>query len=371
MNIDNEAIAKSSVNKRSICATILATFIFLFCAVYCLFEIITTNHNPVSIWLLGLMLMNLFFLAVICADFKRMKDEINTELRLTKNSLLILKNNNIYRIIPKESLKLSVSNHIPAFTICTLFDNKTKVKTFSNLNLEPILTELNLNNKDDKNKSLIFIGVVCLFSGIFSGLSVNLLSDNLEYNKAIRCLNDNRIDEAIIHLDKTVTSCRKGIRCAESYSIRGHIKEYNLNNKQSALLDYEQALRLFDEIIKAKNKQNNDRLYIGRAIVKYDLDDKQGALKDYDTALKINPKNIRTYNLRALLKIELKDYNGGLEDLNKIEELNPHALNMFKDTYYYRGKAKYELKDIEGAKEDYNKAIKKFPDENFKWYANK
>jgi len=130
---------------------------------------------------------------------------------------------------------------------------------------------------------------------------------------------------------------------ALAYSNRG-LARYDLGNKQGAIDDYNQALNI---------DPNNSYDYNNRGIARYDLGDKQGAIDDYNQALNIDPNYINAYYGRGIVRYDLGDKQGAIDDYNQALNIDPNYINAYNG----RGNARYDLGDKQGAIDDYNQAL--------------
>jgi serine/threonine protein kinase len=109
---------------------------------------------------------------------------------------------------------------------------------------------------------------------------------------------------------------------------------------------------------------------IGLAIysmANYNLGDKQGAIADYNQAIKLNPNFAFPYNNRGWAKYNLGDKQGAIADYNQAIKLNPD----FAVPYYNRGLIYKELNDNEKAIKDFRQAAKLHRQQNNQtWYQN-
>ncbi|TRV45070.1 MAG: tetratricopeptide repeat protein [Microcystis panniformis Mp_MB_F_20051200_S9] len=124
---------------------------------------------------------------------------------------------------------------------------------------------------------------------------------------------------------------------------------YNLGDKQGAIADKNQAIKLNSDDAVA---------YYNNGVAKYKLGDNQGAIKDFNQAIQINPDYANAYYDRGSAKSNLGDKQGAIKDYNQAIQINPDDA----DFYNNRGWAKYNLGDKQGAIKDYNQAIKLNPD---------
>ena len=134
---------------------------------------------------------------------------------------------------------------------------------------------------------------------------------------------------------------------AEAYNNRGYVKE-RIDEKESALEDYNKAIELDPNLAEAYNNRGN---------VKSDLNDNNGAMKDYDNAIKLSPKYANAYNNRGNLKEDMGDNEGAMNDYNNAIKYAPD----FAEAYCNRGILKKHTRDIHGAMKDYQKAIEVNP----------
>jgi tetratricopeptide (TPR) repeat protein/S1-C subfamily serine protease len=131
---------------------------------------------------------------------------------------------------------------------------------------------------------------------------------------------------------------------ADAYNNRGNVRD-DLGDKQGAIDDYNQAIKFNPNLAQA---------YYNRGIVRDDLGDKQGAIDDYTQAIKINPNYAQAYNNRGNVRKELGDKQGAIDDYNLAIKFNPN----YAQAYYNRGLVRKELGDKQGAIDDFNQAIK-------------
>jgi tetratricopeptide (TPR) repeat protein len=131
---------------------------------------------------------------------------------------------------------------------------------------------------------------------------------------------------------------------------------YNLGDKQGAIADKNQAIKLNSDDAVA---------YYNNGVAKYKLGDNQGAIKDFNQAIQINPNYAYAYNNRGIAKSDLGDKQGAIKDYNQAIQINPDDA----DFYNNRGIAKSNLGDNQGAIADYNQAIKLKPDYADAYYS--
>ena len=163
-------------------------------------------------------------------------------------------------------------------------------------------------------------------------------------------------------------------------------KKYDEKNFQGAITDYNEAIRLNPNYVKAytarglalkslgqKTKAKHDFQkaialvpnteddYLGRGAAKHSLGDTEGAITDYNEAIRLKPDFAKAYYNRGNAKKSIGDKKGAIADYNEAIRLKPD----FADAYYKRGSAKSALGDEKGALVDFNEAIRFKPD-----YAN-
>ena len=128
------------------------------------------------------------------------------------------------------------------------------------------------------------------------------------------------------------------------YYINSGVARYNSGDKQGAIDDYNQALKI---------NPNYALAYSNRGLARYDLGNKQGAIDDYNQALNIDPNNSYDYNNRGIARYDLGDKQGAIDDYNQALNIDPN----YAHAYNGRGNARYNLGDIKGAIDDYNQAL--------------
>ncbi|MEA5619449.1 tetratricopeptide repeat protein [Cronbergia sp. UHCC 0137] len=139
---------------------------------------------------------------------------------------------------------------------------------------------------------------------------------------------------------------------AEDYYNRG-IDKYNSGDKQGAIADYNEAIRLNPDDADAYNNRGN---------AKSDLGDKQGAIADYNEAIRIKPDDDYAYYNRGNAKDDLGDRQGAITDYNEAIRLKPD----FANAYYNRGLIKKQKQE---ALADFRKAAELYQQQgNTKWY---
>ena len=133
---------------------------------------------------------------------------------------------------------------------------------------------------------------------------------------------------------------------APAYNNRGNVRA-ELGNKQGAIDDYNQVIRI---------NPNYALAYYNRGIVRDELGDKQGAIDDYNLAIKINPNDAQAYYNRGIVRKELGDKQGAIDDYTQAIKFNPNDAQA----YVLRGIVYYELGDKQKAREDLQRAAQLF-----------
>jgi tetratricopeptide (TPR) repeat protein/S1-C subfamily serine protease len=161
------------------------------------------------------------------------------------------------------------------------------------------------------------------------------------YNEKYGVLRDlKRYREAAAAINKAIELSPR----AAFYNNRGNVR-YELGDKQGAIQDYNQAIKI---------NPNDALAYNNRGIVRNELGDKQGAIQDCNQAIKINPNDALAYNNRGIVRNDLGDKPGAIDDFNLAIKFNPN----YALAYNNRGVVRFQLGDKQGAIQDYNQAIK-------------
>ena len=135
---------------------------------------------------------------------------------------------------------------------------------------------------------------------------------------------------------------------AEAWVNRGNYKYKEIKDYPGALFDFDQALKIKDDLSEALT---------GRGVAKRNLGDLNGAMADYNKALKIKPNESETYSNRGVCKAMMNDLNGAIDDFNKSLDLRPNNAMAVMN----RGGAKFKLQQFDDAIVDFNMAIKLDP----------
>lgn len=120
---------------------------------------------------------------------------------------------------------------------------------------------------------------------------------------------------------------------------------YELGDKQGALADYTQVLRI---------RPQDEVAYNNRGVIYYDLEDKTKAIADFDQSLQLNPYNVVVYCNRGLVSGELDDKLGAIEHYSRAIQLEPDCTTA----YFHRGLMRTRLGNKQGAISDYSEVIR-------------
>ncbi len=171
---------------------------------------------------------------------------------------------------------------------------------------------------------------------------------------------DGHYTEARNAFDQAVTAIPKGMEAqvqAEAlYFYRGNTLYY-LNQKDAALADYQQALKL---------NPKDALVYNNMGMIHHDQGDSTQALADYQQALQIDPNDAQAYNNRGLVYQEQGDDDDALKDYKAALQLQPD----FPEALYNRGNLYYDQGQYDLALNDYNAAAQ-FQPNNANIYHNR
>ena len=120
------------------------------------------------------------------------------------------------------------------------------------------------------------------------------------------------------------------------------------------------------DVLSGKTKQPEDAAaYNNRGNVYYNLGEKQKALEDYNQALKLDPNYVHAYHNRGLVYYNLGEKQKALEDYNQALKLD----SKYAGVYFCRGNVYNDLGEKQKALEDYKKAAQLYQQQgNTYWY---
>lgn len=123
---------------------------------------------------------------------------------------------------------------------------------------------------------------------------------------------------------------------------------YNLGDRQGAIADYTEVLRICPD---------HDIACNNRGLARYDSGDRQGALEDFALAIHYNPQNYIAYCNRGFIRSEMGDKLGAIADYTDAIQINPD----YSTAYFYRGLARTRMQNKLGAIQDYTEVIRLNP----------
>ena len=204
------------------------------------------------------------------------------------------------------------------------------------------------------------------------------------------------LDESLSMEPLAAWQQRKQVRAEALYSLG--VEKFDLKYYAGAILDFDKAIELTPEYIRAYYERGRAQAYLGdydsaiiswtqvikmdpdeadayyaRGSVKARLDDYTDAIIDLDKAIELDAQHANAYSNRGGVKIKFGEseaargnakeaqrlYKAGIVDCDKAIKIDPEHANA----YNFRGTGKSELDDHEGAVLDFNKAIKIDPEE--------
>jgi len=160
---------------------------------------------------------------------------------------------------------------------------------------------------------------------------------------ALRTIDSDVIQGLVDRFDNPVLDAND----ATAYYSRAATR-YDLNDRQGAIADYTEVLRI---------NPNDDVAYNNRGLVYYEQGDRQKAIEDFGQAVQHNPENVVAYCNRGFIRSELGDRLGAIEDYTHAIQINPD----YATAYFYRGLARTRLQNKLGAIQDYSEVIRLTP----------
>lgn len=122
-------------------------------------------------------------------------------------------------------------------------------------------------------------------------------------------------------------------------------------NEAFSKKDYQTALSLYDQAVKA-DKKDTEPLF-RRGLAKVYTKDLEGAIQDFTKVIKQNPDHVQAYLNRGNAYSVMKNYDKAMADFSKSEELNPKNVAVHQN----RGKMYFEMKKYDLSADSYSKAI--------------
>lgn len=104
----------------------------------------------------------------------------------------------------------------------------------------------------------------------------------------------------------------------------------------------EEEIDYFNRIIKID--PNNIKAYELRADAKYFSNDYEGAIADYSRLIDMDPRNAKFYTLRANAKIKVNDYKGALKDFNSVSLIDLEFLHLYFEKRFQNFKPQTYIK---------------------------
>jgi tetratricopeptide (TPR) repeat protein len=183
--------------------------------------------------------------------------------------------------------------------------------------------------------------IIVSISSFILGLQACSFSseDMLEKGKSL--MKEGKFRDALTYLNKAIEGDNTN---HEALNARG-VVYYELKEFTSALLDYEQALKL---------KPDYYRPYYNRALLKVAQNDGPGALKDYAEAIRLDSRNAEIFVNRGQLLAAMGQADAALRDFDQavtLDETNALA-------WYNRGNVLFQRGDFNRAIENFEKSVK-------------
>ena len=183
--------------------------------------------------------------------------------------------------------------------------------------------------------------VILLLIGLLFSLQSCSFSSEDKFEKGKALMKEGKFSEALTFLNGAIESDNGNY---EALNARG-VVYYELKEYPSALLDYEQALKL---------KPDYYRPYYNRALLKVAQNDGDGALKDYAEAVRLDPNNAEIFVNRGQLLAALAQPDAALRDFEQATVLD--SVNAL--AWYNRGNVLFQREELKEAIRSFEKAVK-------------
>ena len=168
----------------------------------------------------------------------------------------------------------------------------------------------------------------------------------MKLNRAVKCYNENKYDEAIKHYGEAI---ERDKHFTEAYVGRGNAY-VDKGDYDMAITNYTRAIGL---------DPDDASIYFLRASVYYLKEDYINTIKDFDKGLSLNPTSIYAYNDCGLAYSKMDNYKKAIEYFDEAIKIDP---TKYKP-YVNRGDAYSRIDKYTEAIEDYGMAIELNPEE--------
>lgn len=193
------------------------------------------------------------------------------------------------------------------------------------------------------------------------------------------------INQTTIRLDNQQPITEKELTAVEYFERA--FQNHESNNLESAILDYDEAIRLnpfyadaynnrgniyasqkdyvkaIDDYTRAIHISKDDLAYTNRGLTYAEMGEYAKAIDDFTEAIKVNPQNSEAYHNRGMAYRTIQNYNSAIKDFNQAIKINPSSYLSF----WGRGVTYAEQLDYDEAISNYNEAIKANP-QDFSFY---
>lgn len=194
-----------------------------------------------------------------------------------------------------------------------------------------------------------WIGLLSFCLIITMGSAGAFADANTDFERANSAYDSNDYEQAIAHFTSAISSGELSKEnLATSHTRRG-ISYKETGELDLAILDFDEALRLYPRNAMAINNR-------GLAFAMKGDDD--SALDHFNEAIQLDPNLALAYSNRGLVYHRLGHYDRALLDLNESVRLDPEV----SQSYLFRGYVYFDKGDYRNAIRDFNEAKRSDPD---------